>query len=294
VIITQLSGGLGNQLFQYALGRHIALKHNTELKFDLDIYNNPIEGLTIRSFELNNLNTKCQIANHEDINRIKRANLKGILKSIYWRTQNIKPYYRKNFIKEKSCAFDKNILKCPDNSYLEGYWQSEKYFLSIRDVLLEDLQPKTLHSIKDSDYYNKIIKSNAVSVHIRRGDYITNNIHKEIYETIPIDYYHKTISLITNKIENSIFFIFSDDFEWAKLHLKNDLDNIKFVEIEDAVTSMYLMSLCKHNIIANSSYSWWGAWLNQNKNKIVISPKNWYITERLNTRDLIPEEWMQI
>ena len=295
MIISQISGGLGNQLFQYALGRHIALKYNTDLKLDLDIYKNPIEGLTLRVFELNNLNLNCQIASQDEIRKIKRADLKGIFKSIYWRTQTIKPYYRKNFIKEKSHAFDKNILKCPDNSYIEGYWQSEKYFSSIRNILLKELQPKSFQSIHENSFYNKIINSNAISVHIRRGDYISNPVHKDIYKTIPIDYYHSAMLLYTKKIENPIFFIFSDDFEWVKSFFNNNNNNITFVEIENAVTCMYLMSVCKHNIIANSSFSWWGAWLNQNENKIVISPSEWFTSNSgINAADLISENWIKI
>jgi len=294
MIITKLSGGLGNQLFQYALARQLAYQHNTEVKLDVSLYKNPPKESTKRNFELQNLHINAEIAQQEEIDKIKRKNLKGVFKSIYWRTQYLKPYYKQNLIKEQSCTFDKDILNSHDNIYLEGYWQSAKYFPSIREILLTDFRPKVFGTPEENDYMSRIKNSNSISIHIRRGDYITNPKHKEIYKTISSDYYFQAMDFLNEKVKNPVFFIFSDDMNWVKsiFNIKNY--NITFVEIDNAVSCMHLMTNCMCNIIANSTFGWWGAWLNQNKNKVVVSPKEWFTVEcKLKTDDLIPKEWIK-
>ncbi|MDD3876094.1 MAG: alpha-1,2-fucosyltransferase [Bacteroidales bacterium] len=293
MIIAQISGGLGNQLFQYALGKQLALKHNTQLKLDINIYQNPPPGATKRQFELNNFNIEVDIASIEEIKKIKRFHLKGLLKSIYWRTQYLKPYHKRDIIKEKTNLFDSNVLKASNNIYIEGYWQSEKYFKNIKDKLLKEFKPKNIINTEEYKYLNQIISSNSCSVHIRRGDYISNPKHHSIYKIIPFEYYEKSIDCVNEKEKNVMFFIFSDDLDWAKKAF-NKINNIIFVDINDACKSMYLMSCCKHNIISNSTFSWWGAWLNNNPDKIVVTPQEWFqIESKLKTDDLLPKDWVK-
>ncbi len=294
MIIVQISGGLGNQLFQYALGRQLALKHNTTLKLDIDIYQNPPPGSTKRQFELHNINIKAGIATTEEITKIKRAHLNGLFKSIYWRTQYMKPYYKRDIIKEKTNLFDRNILQSSNFIYLEGYWQSEKYFTSIKDYLLKEFKPKHPLNEKENAYLNRIISSNSCSVHIRRGDYISNLKLHDIYKNIPFEYFEEAINIIKEKESNPLFFIFTDDLDWARKSF-DKINNIIFVDINDACKSIYLMSYCKHNIISNSTFSWWGAWLNQNEKKIVISPKEWFTAQSvLKMDDLIIDTWIKL
>lgn len=292
MIISKIYGGLGNQLFQYALGRYLALKNNTELKLDISLLENKQENVTYRKFELKNLNIEAKIASEEEINKIKRENLKGLSKSVYWRLQYRKPYHKQNIIKEKNFTFDNNILDCKNNVFLDGYWQSHYYFDNIRAVLLDELTPK--HPLDDIEkkYLDKISNSNSVSVHIRRGDYLTNSKNKEIYLNINLDYFKSAINFIESQSENVSFYIFSDDMEWAKNNIKQK--NINFVDVDKPVISLYLMRKCQHHIIANSTFGWWGAWLNEKKNKIVISPKEWFASDSvLKTTDLIPEKWIK-
>lgn len=292
MLIVRIYGGLGNQLFQYALGRALTIKHNTVLKLDLSFYNQDKSGVTYRQYGLNNFHINADIATKEEVNNIKRSHLKGIFKSIYWKLQYRKPYYRQNYIKEKTFSFDQNILNCPNNIYVDGYWQSPKYFENIRAVLLKELSLKKPLNENEKDFFKKIKNTESVSIHVRRGDYVSNQKHTEIYVQLSMDYYNKAIACINKKVGKPSFFIFSDDLDWAKTHF-NIFSNCVYVD-SNAAESIYLMSLCKHNIIANSTFSWWGAWLNKNVDKTVITPEKWFVTNKLNTKDLLPEKWVKI
>jgi len=293
MIISKLYGGLGNQLFQYALGKHLAVKNKTDLKFDITALENMNPDITYRKYELHNFNISAFVASAKEIETIKRDHLKGIRKSIYWRLQYRKPYYKQNYIKEKAFVFDSNILSASDNVYLDGYWQSPLYFNNIRDILLEELMPVQTLIESENMYLLEILNKASVSIHLRRGDYITNFKNKEVYLEIPIGYYNEAIRFIEQKIDNPVFFIFSDDNNWVKNNF--NLKNCIFVEEINPVKSMFLMSNCKHNIIANSTFSWWGAWLNNNNNKIVVSPAHWFAKNSgLTSASLMPDTWIKL
>lgn len=291
MIITKLQGGLGNQMFQYAVGKFLAEKNNAELKLDISNFGQEDKKTTPRKFELKNFNINTKIATREEIKYFKK-----------YKKSNIRFFrflYNKIFaddsiyISQKSYYFDPEILKLKDNIYLNGEWQSEKYFKNIRNILTQEFTPK-IKSYTYEKYIEKIQSTDSISIHIRRGDYLNKKL-LENYGICSLDYYNKAIKLIIEKISNPTFFIFSDDIEWVKENLKIDFPTI-FVsngEIKD-YEELILMSKCKHNIIANSSFSWWGAWLNQNPNKIVIAPKNWFKNESWAPKDLIPENWLRI
>lgn len=176
--------------------------------------------------------------------------------------------------------------KVMDNSLIDGFFQSEKYFLRHRDIILELLKiPDSIKEIINNNYSN-ILNTKTTSLHVRRGDYVRHPSH---HPTCSIEYYQEAIS----KVGDTTLIVFSDDIEWCKEHLK--YNNIIYIEGEKDYIELYLMSLCDNNIIANSSFSWWGAWLNQNKNKIVIGPKKWFgssITH--DTSDILPDSWIKI
>ncbi len=291
MIIVKIYGGLGNQLFQYALGRVLALKHNTNLKLDTSIFEKEQANVTYRKFGLSDFGINAGIATIEEINEIKRSCLKGVYKSIYWRFQYMKPYYKQNYVKEKTFSFDKNILNCRNNTYIDGYWQSPKYFENIRNVLLNDLTLKTQLNENEKKHLVNIQNTDSVSIHVRRGDYVSNPKNLEIYAQLDLNYYNSAIAYIKENIFTPFFYIFSDDIEWVKSRFST-IHNCTFID-SSSVVCLYLMSHCKHNIIANSTFSWWGAWLNENSNNIVITPQKWFVTERLSTADLIPKNWLQ-
>ena len=175
-------------------------------------------------------------------------------------------------------GINKNISEFSKNSFLEGYWGNENYFNEIREILLTELKIKQEHQSDLFHFYkNEISQFNSVSIHIRRGDYLEVR-NKSIFENLDLQYYKDAIALIVSKIPNPKFYIFSDDIIWTKSHLPIEADHVYVNEANTLkdFEELILMSFCKHNIIANSTFSWWAAWLNTNVNKLVLQPKIWY------------------
>ena len=285
MIIIKLNGGLGNQLFQYSLGRKLSIKNKDVFKLDLSDFtkDNP------RSYSLGYFNVIENFTSDEDVNKIKKS---GVWKLV----DKLKPYYKRSAIKYKGYDFDPNVLKLSGNFYLDGYWQSEKYFKDIESVIREEITLKELSPYKHSELINNIKNSNSVSIHIRRGDYVTNKKFSSVYNLLDEKYYQEALKFIAEKIKDPLFFIFSDDINWVKQNLNIPYPKI-FVSGENEIKNyeeLILMSLCKHNITANSSFSWWGAWLNKNADKIVISPDKWFNDKISNAKDLIPENWVRL
>lgn len=297
MIIVRLIGGLGNQMFQYAIGRNLAFKNNAELKFDIcDLQKKPLVG-TPRKYNLHCFNIAENFATKEEIKEIKnKAN------GFFLRLKKLflnKPiqYTNSSVISEKeNFVFDEEILKLGRDAYLNGYWQNEKYFCGIREILLEEFSVKTLPDKKNQKILNFINSLNSASIHVRRGDYVKDKRTNKHHGTCSLDYYKKAVKIIGNKVKNPHFFAFSDDPAWVKKNLKIKYP-IYYVDNNDDAHSyedLRLMQNCKHNIIANSSFSWWGAWLNKNPNKIVIAPKKWLSETSINTEDVTPKEWIKI
>jgi hypothetical protein len=200
--------------------------------------------------------------------------------------------------KEKHFHFDQDFMNIPDNIYIQGYWQSEKYFREISSVIKNDLQLKYPMGLKDKFFYELILKSNSVSLHIRRGDYVPGTYSDQVSECLSLDYYEKAIGQILQKNPDVVFFIFSDDINWAKenLPISRPVFYVDHNSTDANFQDLRLMSLCKHNIIANSSFSWWGAWLNNNSEKEVYAPSKWFNSNarNLDSKDIIPDHWMII
>lgn len=293
MVITKLSGGLGNQMFQYAIGRAVQLKHNTALKADLTWFNET-ETKSHEKPQLNifpNINLKT--ADRNELFVFKRKTVFGS-KHFFNIIRCIKKYSK---LLEPSFEFDPTILlNTSKNCYLSGYWQSEKYFLHIRDTLLYDFSFPKNNSNQNKKIIDQIRVRNSISVHIRRGDYISDPTNSKNHGFIGVKYYQKALDFLVKKIEDPIIVIFSDDINWVMNNLVVNTPKI-FVDWntgDNSIFDMYLMSLCKHNIIANSSFSWWAAWLNQNPQKIVIAPGRWFNERDWNISDLIPETWIKI
>lgn len=281
MIISNLTGGLGNQMFQYSLGRHLALKNKTLLKLH---FTNALL-CTAREYSLNCFNIEAEIATDEDIKNFGFPTTKAG-RVILRIKKELRLFKSSKIITERKTSFDSSILNLPNNVYLEGFWQNEKYFKDIEGQIRKDFTFKTKPSRKNFKLIKEIKNSNSVSIHVRRKDYLK---YKE-FQICDIDYYYKAIDIIKKKIKYSVFFIFSDDINWCKDNLLIK-DKTFYVRNNKPCEDIKLMSLCKHNIIANSSFSWWGAWLNINKNKIIIGPRKW--TKRDNTNRL-PENWLNI
>ena len=280
MIITKLKGGLGNQLFQYAAGRAVALHHKVPLKLDLTIFetNKLHNGYRLDQFAI-----QSDIATKNEIFNLKGGN--NVLFSALRKAGFVK---RKSYFKEKrSSHFDASIFK-NNFIYLDGYWQNELYFSDIRELLLRELSPISSMNDLGNAYLEPIKNSNSVSLHVRRGDYLNlKNVG-----VLDVDYYMKAVEYIRTNVEKPIFFIFSDDLEWCKNSL-GFLEGCIYVDrTQTEIDDLKLMSFCRHNIIANSSFSWWGAWLNQNPKKTVIAPKGWLLNDP-GSSDVILSDWIK-
>jgi hypothetical protein len=281
MIIIKLRGGLGNQMFQYATGKSLARKNNTDLKFDLSDYIDNNE----RSYRLNFFNIEESIATEKEINSYKNI----------WNrlTNKTKPWHKRSVINYNSYGFEPDLLKVGGNAYLDGYWKNKKYFSEFNDLVKKEFTLKKNLSENAKNILNKINETNSISLHVRRGDYLTNKKFNQIYKSLDLHYYLSAIKKINKSVSGPVFFIFTDDRDWVKnLSLPCTPILVSDYKIED-YEELYLMSQCKHNIIANSTFSWWSAWLNSNRNKIIIGPKVWFNFSD-NDLDIMPKEWIKI
>lgn len=286
MVLVRVSGGLGNQMFQYAIAKSIAKKNNDIFKLDISFYSNQ----KLRKFELNEFDTIINFASRKEI--IEFAGNENIFFKIKRKLGFIMKRPKSYFPEKEATIFDESVFNYSENIYLDGYWQNSKFFNNIRSELIEDFSFVGQISNSANIYLNKIKAKQSVSIHIRRGDYVSNQKANSIHGVTSLEYYKKAIEFILKKIENPYFFIFSDDINWCKNNFEF-LENKEFIDnTNNAFEDLELMKNCKHNIIANSTFSWWGAWLNQNDKKIVISPKIWWVA-RVD-KNLALEDWIKI
>jgi len=272
MIVVRIYGGLGNQMFQYALAKALAIGKKQKIKLDISAF----ESYKLHNYSLFNFNIKSDIYKPPGRYRKKIRNL----------------FFKNCQYNELDFGFDKEVFNLNgDDIFLHGYFQSEKYFLKYATEIRNDFKVVSELKIQTQETLDYINKVNSVSIHIRRGDYVNNPKHGIETE----QYYKKAIELIEEQVPNPVFFVFSDDPDWVKSNLSLLHETI-FVDFNDAASNfedLKLMATCKHNIIANSSFSWWGAWLNENENKVVITPKKWF-NDATNSNDVIPESWIKI
>jgi hypothetical protein len=286
-------GGLGNQMFQYATARSLSNRHNTKIKMDLSFLLNTPSNETIikREYELGIFDIPQDFATDRDVERFMENGRRNGLKE-----RIIEKFAPRKYFRELHYHYHEEVAQLPRNTYLEGYWQSELYFKNIRHVLLKEFSFPDVEDIRNKNLADTIKEVNAIGIHVRRGDYITNNYTNSFHGVCGINYYKNAIEFILQKENNPHFFFFSDDIQWVQENLKVDFP-AEYVEHNTGKKSfedMRLMSLCRHNIIANSSFSWWGAWLNDHPGKIVIAPQNWFDKADFDTKDLIPASWHKI
>ncbi len=293
MITVKLKGGLGNQLFQYAFGRAVSLKLETPLILDVSQFEDQEFGDLYREFQLNCFNIQAKISNTNSDSKLDLV--KGYFDKILHTIKNTANPYN-------GYIFEPKNLEAKDGSTLNGTWQSEKYFADIETTLRHDLVLKEKLGEKTKLFRDRIkqVDDNggvSTSLHIRRCDFVTDKYTNAYHGILDMTYYHKAISTLQSKLcgKQLVLFVFSDDIAWVRENLKTEVPYIcvSRPEIKDE-EDMYLMSQCSHNIIANSSFSWWGAWLNPRKTKIVIAPKRWIRDPRANTNDVTPLDWIKI
>jgi hypothetical protein len=292
ICIVKVSDGLGNQLFQYALAKRLN-EQGFKVIIDISWYENIEYRFTTRKFQLDSFNSSIEIANQRQCSQIKSPKFIVFFNSFFWKIQSLVPYFRKRHVKEQFSGYDSNIFKIPNKAYLEGFWQSPKYFQNIRNILLKEITLKS-ESIDIKSYKSEIqLQRTSIAVHIRRGDYtLPNSVHRLLDGT----YYSNAIKRMIEILGDNIhFYFFSDEHEFI---IQQDYYLVvpykRVVKTTSAEEDLMLIKTCKHQIISNSTFSWWGAWLNENPNKVVISPTRWFNEEKNENPDLIPDEWIKI
>ena len=292
MIISHIIGGLGNQMFQYAVARALAEKTHQPLKLDVSSFStyklhNGFE--LVRIFEGHK-----ELATAEDISALLGLQSSPMLKRLIVRHELTWLRSKKLVVEPHFQYWDglESILK---DAYLTGYWQSEKYFKSIEATIRSDFTFKQPMSQANQNIVNDIVQSKSISLHVRRGDYVQNSVTLAAHGACPLEYYQAAIAYMIERVALPKFFIFSDDIEWVKNNIRINFP-CQYVENNHGAESyndMRLMSLCNHNIIANSSFSWWGAWLGTYTKKIVICPQKWFANDN-DVSDLFPPGWIAI
>ena len=262
MIVTRLTGGLGNQIFQYAFGRYLAQKNNTVLKLDTSICNQ-FSDSHHDGYNLGKFNIIENFATEEDI-----KNLQVVEQDL-----------------NKRSEFTPEYLNCPDYVHLKGLWMNEKYFPGMRDILLREFTLKNPLHENSARWEKKILSAkNSVSIHVRHGDLLTWQIRHNVF---PKRYYYACVNELKKSYPDMTIFIFSDDLDWTRENFNFDVPT-EFVEnCERDEEEFYLMSLCNHNILCGSSFSWWAAWFNKNPDKKVF-------INAITTIPETPESWIKI
>ncbi|MBC7809591.1 MAG: alpha-1,2-fucosyltransferase [Burkholderiales bacterium] len=286
-IILRVSDGLGNQLFQYAAGRRLAEAKQVPLKLDTRWFNRS----SLRTYKLPHYNIMAEMASPAEIARFTTRNLQS--KAWRYLHRRLLPHPLRRYYKEgKKFHYDPHFDRLPDDVYLQGWLQHEDYFKPIAAIIRRELMLCTALDSANLAMADQIRGIESVSLHIRRGDYLEPQI-RATFGLMSLDYYARAVQQVSQRVAQPHFFIFSNDLEWAKANLRIDFP-VTFVDInteEQDYADLYLMSQCKHHIIANSTFSWWGAWLGEHPSQVVYAPHQWRVNPKLNAHNTIPARW---
>jgi len=290
MIVTRLMGGLGNQMFQYAAGLALAKRHETPLLIDLSFLQTDAAGqYTQRRFELDVFKAPIEFASAEQLLHFGENQANSLIRKIKKFMGAPVP----EIFREKNSRYDAELRFCSADTLLIGFWQSEKYFRHISPLIREAFTFRDEFVMEARSIEEGLSGATSVSVHVRRGDYVNNKAAGDFHGICSLDYYKIAMKLISEKFQNVHFYIFSDDLDWCRDHLGHK-SNTTFVNLTNAASELYLMSRCSHHIIANSSFSWWGAWLNSSPGKFVIAPHTWFRDLSAFTEDIYCEDWIRI
>ena len=292
-IIAQLQGGLGNQLFQYAAARSLALRHQAPLLLDQSWFARTYDDVTPRDPLLSLLQIKGSLITQEPaISRPKR------IRRIAQRLLPISPYV---YLESAPYRYDPSLERVSlfrrQNLYLMGYWQSYRYFESIRTTLQREIKPRSQLDPHYQSYLEQIQLGNAALVHVRRGDYVHLASAAKVHGFLGLDYYQRGMDTLLARNPNLRFFVFSDDLAWSQENLphQNNITFITSLARSDAVIQeLELMTHCDHFLIANSSLSWWAGWLAKNESSPVFCPRQWTTDSNIAWDDLLPPHWQRI
>lgn len=312
MIVAHISGGLGNQFFQYAMARQVAADLGVELRLDVFSYRSD----RLRTYALDHFRTNARTASWADVFRLcpmmaigrlaprpfyerawcglNRLGIKPICRSRAGEsglaTSETKLFHR-NVMAERQTTFDSEACRCPDERMIVGNWPNEKYFIRIRRELQHELEHKLAPSIRDHEILERMRDGESTAMHIRRGDKVGN----PTFKATSAEYCRKAMLEVSRRLHKPQFYIFSDDPAWvaSQIGLGSNITIIDHHAPGEVQEDFRLMSACKHQIIASSSLSWWAAWLNEHPNKVVVSPpaSHWVQRAGCDTSQILPSEW---
>jgi Glycosyl transferase family 11 len=291
MVITRLTGGLGNQMFQYATGRALADRLGAELLLDTRALEHALalKAYTRRGYALAPFRLRATVASPADL-----TDWPSWAVELGMRLRLVRPLFRRWHF-EPAITYDPSVRALNQPVCLVGYWQSERYFSESADAIRADFTLR--HPLADAN--GKLLElarsSGSVGLHVRRGDFVRLNHAAKMHGLCSIDYYRRAIALVQSRVPHCHFLIFSDDPQWARAELPLDSPAV-FVtgNAETPEQDLALMSACKHHIIANSSFSWWAAWLGYNLDQVAVAPVPWYASPKLDARDLAVSHWHYI
>jgi hypothetical protein len=283
-IVVSISGGLGNQMFQYAAGRALALRNHVPLRLDT----RAVEADPQRSYALSGFNIAAE--------RVPAVQVASLPRRVHRRLRWLPRLPgRMAYVAEKSFGFDPAIISTRAPAYLDGHWQSEAYFADAKPQMRVDFSLGAPFTSDRQEIAAAITGTTAVSVHVRRGDYVSNNRTNAYHGTCDPHWYRQAMDMMEGWID-PIYFVFSDDPAWARENLVMRRP-AHFVQPSDDgrdFEDIHLMALCRHHIVANSSFSWWGAWLNPRDDKRVVAPTQWFRQPGIDTSNLLPANWVRL
>lgn len=294
MIISKIMGGLGNQMFCYAAGRAVAERNKVALKLDTRGY----PDLDGRTFELWRFDITAVPASPRELARCDRRSHnrkinRALHKLRFWRS-----YGQSGHFRQRGYAFDEEFMKVGGDAYLEGLFQSEKFFVSAAETLRREFQVQDEHLDTLTRAMAARMKScESVSLHVRRSDYVNHPRYRHVVAPCSLEYYQKALGIIRERVTDPHVFVFSDEPEWCRANLPLDgrFTVIDANPPEKPWLDLHLMTSCRHHVLANSSFSWWGAWLAESKDQIVVAPAQWLLPDSaLDDRDIVPERWIRI
>lgn len=288
MIITRLNGGLGNQLFQYAFGRALAIRHGVPLRLDTrDYRHNPQHGLLIQHFNIDG----------EFVSSQNAPKLPDITRRTKWQRWlwNLNPTYTR-WLREKPFGFQPRWLQAGKSVYLDGYWQSESFFHAFAETLRTDLTLKAPPSLATQEIAAQMRQSRSVAMHIRRGDYVSDPNVAKIYLPLSLAYYERCLNDWSTDQRNVRVFVFSNDIAWCKKNIRwtQPTTYVDHTTASTAYEDLYLMQQAECCITANSTLSWWGAWLGHKPNHVVYTPAQWFYPNTLDGQYLPCDGWVQM
>lgn len=294
-VTVTLCGGLGNQLFQYATARAVAMRCNAALRLDLSWFDEVLAtpNVTPRKYALAPFFLPVHLAHAKPMDRRRFDRLSFFFARV---GRRLGFGAKDNRFAEESFRFDERVLQLQAPAWLIGYWQSPRYFSDVASQIRQEIG--TQRELTDAcvALLKKIRATDSICIHIRRGDYVTNKDASSFHGLCSLDYYKNGVSHVKRGLDSPHGFVFSDDPAWARenLELGIDFTVVEANSVEEPHLDLWLMSACQHFVIANSSLSWWGAWLAIGSSKRVVAPKRWFTNSDIDTRDLIPDDWIRL